>query len=119
MLIRLTLAGKSMSVISAAYRKMVMLKGANENKSPAREGPALLQGLIVCGRCGRRMTVRYHWRRGGLAPDYVCQRKGIENAEPICQRVSGAEVDRFVGNLLVEFINPITLDVALAVQQEL
>ena len=27
---------------------------------PAREGPALLQGLAVCGRCGRRMTVRYH-----------------------------------------------------------
>jgi len=94
-------------------------QGSERDKSPAREGPALLQGLIVCGRCGRRMTVRYHWRRGGLAPDYVCQRKGIENAEPICQRVSGAEVDRFVGNLLVEFINPITLDVALAVQQEL
>lgn len=94
-------------------------QGGERDKSPAREGPALLQGLIVCGRCGRRMTVRYHWRRGGLAPDYVCQRKGIENAEPICQRVSGAEVDRFVADLLVEFINPITLDVALAVQQEL
>ena len=94
-------------------------QGSERDKSPAREGPALLQGLIVCGRCGRRMTVRYHWRRGGLAPDYVCQRKGIENAEPICQRVSGAEVDRFVADLLVELINPITLDVALAVQQEL
>jgi DNA invertase Pin-like site-specific DNA recombinase len=94
-------------------------QGSERDKSPAREGPALLQSLLVCGRCGRRMTVRYHWRRGGLAPDYVCQRKGIENAEPICQRVSGAEVDRFVADLLVEFINPITLDVALAVQQEL
>ncbi|MGA7315627.1 MAG: recombinase family protein, partial [Silvibacterium sp.] len=94
-------------------------QGSERDKSPAREGAALLQGLIVCGRCGRRMTVRYHWRRGGLVPDYVCQRKGIENAEPICQRVSGAEVDRFVADVLVEFINPITLDVALAVQQEL
>jgi DNA invertase Pin-like site-specific DNA recombinase len=94
-------------------------QGSERDKSPARSGPALLQGLIVCGRCGRRMTVRYHWRRGGLAPDYVCQRKGIENAEPICQRISGAEVDRFVADLLVEFINPITLDIALAVQQEL
>ena len=94
-------------------------QGSEREKSPAREGPALLQGLIVCGRCGRRMTVRYHWRRGGLAPDYVCQRKGIENAEPICQRVSGAEIDRFIGAVLVELINPITLDVALAVQHEL
>lgn len=46
-----------------------------------------------------------------VAPDYVCQRKGIvcqrkgiENTEPICQRVSGAEVDRFVADLPVEFI---------------
>jgi hypothetical protein len=31
-----------------------------EHSSPPREGPALLQGLVVCGRCGRRMTVRYH-----------------------------------------------------------
>ena len=100
-------------------RENAHAQGSEREKSPAREGPALLQGLIVCGRCGRRMTVRYHWRRGGLAPDYVCQRKGIENAESICQRVSGAEVDRFIGAVLVELINPITLDVALAVQQEL
>jgi hypothetical protein len=30
--------------------------------SPPREGPALLQGLIICGKCGERMTVRYHQR---------------------------------------------------------
>lgn len=52
-------------------------------------------------------------------PDYVCQRKGIENAEPICQRVPGQEIDRLVGNLLMEWMNPVTLDIALAVQQEL
>jgi hypothetical protein len=32
--------------------------GRDRRKSPAREGPALLQGLILCGRCGERMTVR-------------------------------------------------------------
>ena len=37
---------------------------------PAREGPALLQGLAICGRCGRRMTIRYHQRRDTLVPDY-------------------------------------------------
>src|SRR5450755_2836551 len=37
---------------------------------PAREGPALLQGLAVCGRCGRRMSIRYHQRRDTLVPDY-------------------------------------------------
>jgi DNA invertase Pin-like site-specific DNA recombinase len=93
--------------------------GLDRRKSPPREGPALLQGLILCGSCGRRMTVRYHFRRGRLCPEYVCQRKGIENAEPVCQRLPGVEVDQVVSELLVELVNPVTLEVALAVQQEL
>jgi hypothetical protein len=32
--------------------------GADRRRGPPREGPALLQGLVVCGRCGNRMTVR-------------------------------------------------------------
>ena len=31
-----------------------------ERHHPPREGPALLQGLVVCGVCGKRMSVRYH-----------------------------------------------------------
>ena len=46
---------------------------APERFSPPREGPALLQGLILCGRCGERMTVRYHQRAGSrIVPDYLC-----------------------------------------------
>jgi DNA invertase Pin-like site-specific DNA recombinase len=93
--------------------------GSDRRKSPPREGPALLQGLIICGKCGRRMTLRYHARRAGLCPEYVCQRKGIENAEPLCQRIPGADVDRVVGDMLLELINPVTLDIALTVQQQL
>ena len=93
--------------------------GEDRRKSPPREGPALLQGLLICGRCGKRMTVRYHRRRGQLIPDYVCQREGIEHAEPICQHVPGAAIDEVVGNILVEAVTPVTLEVALAVQQEL
>src|SRR6266852_4912917 len=33
--------------------------GSDRRRSPPREGVALLQGLVVCGRCGDRMTVRY------------------------------------------------------------
>lgn len=93
--------------------------GADRRKSPPREGPALLQGLLICGRCGKRMTVRYHSRVGQLVPDYVCQRDGIEHGEPICQHIPGAAIDEAVGNILIEAVTPITLDVALAVQQEL
>lgn len=54
--------------------------GADRRKSPPREGPALLQGLVVCGVCGSRMTVRYHARQDRLIPEYVCQRDGVEHA---------------------------------------
>jgi DNA invertase Pin-like site-specific DNA recombinase len=93
--------------------------GADRRKSPAREGPALLQGLILCGRCGERMTVRYHSREGRLWPEYLCQRDGIEHAQPLCQRIPGAGIDQAVGQLLVEAVSPVALDVALTVQQEL
>ncbi|MFN7649624.1 MAG: recombinase zinc beta ribbon domain-containing protein [Acidobacteriota bacterium] len=93
--------------------------GADRRKSPPREGPALLQGLLICGCCGKRMTVRYHSRRGILYPDYLCQREGIEHAGPLCQHLPGASIDEAVGNILVEAVTPITLEVAFAVQQEL
>src|ERR1017187_3386514 len=53
-------------------------RGADRTAGPAREGAALLQGLAVCGKCGRRMTVRYHTRRGAEIPDYQCMRDCID-----------------------------------------
>ena len=93
--------------------------GGDRRHGPPREGPALLQGLTLCGRCGNRMTLRYHVRKAGLEPDYVCQHEGIKNAEPLCQQIPGAGIDRLIGDLLVETVSPMTLDVALTVQQEL
>ena len=94
-------------------------QGSDRRKSPPREGPALLQGLAICGRCGTRMTVRYHVRRGQLLPDYLCQREGIEHGQPICQVVSGVDLEPAIGQLLVDAVTPLALEVALTVQQEL
>jgi DNA invertase Pin-like site-specific DNA recombinase len=91
----------------------------DRKKSPPREGPALLQGIVLCGRCGGRMTVRYHRIRDRLVPDYVCQRQGIERAEPVCQSVPGAGLERAIGALLIETVTPLTLEVSLAVEEEL
>lgn len=88
-------------------------------KFPPREGPALLQGLAICGRCGTRMTIRYRHRRGELAPDYCCHGSGIHRGEILCQSIPGDVIDRIVGELLVELMTPATLEVALAVQEEL
>lgn len=93
--------------------------GAERRKSPPREGPALLQGLAICGRCGDRMTVRYHHRHQTLVPTYVCQREGIRRAERICQFVSGRFIDEAVGRMLIEAVTPMALEATLTVQQEL
>jgi Recombinase zinc beta ribbon domain/Recombinase len=94
--------------------------GKDRRHGPAGEGPALLQGLVMCGICGQRMTVRYHTLSSGrLVPSYVCQRQGIEQAQRICQVVPGASLDQAVGTLLLQLMTPVTLEVALAVQQEL
>lgn len=93
--------------------------GLDRERGAPREGPALLQGLAICAKCGERMTVRYHVQGGRRVPDYVCQRRAIQRSEPICQQIHGGALDDAIGRLLVEMVTPITLEVALAVQQEL
>jgi len=93
--------------------------GHDRRNSPPREGPALLQGLVLCGICGSRMSVQYHSNEGeSRVPQYICQRAGIERGEPICQSVRGNAIDRFIGELLIEAITPMALDVTLSVQRE-
>ena len=100
-------------------RANAQANGADRKKSPAREGPALLQGLAICGQCGERMTVRYHSRHGQLVPDYLCQRAGIAKGSPICQHIPGHGIDQVISQLLLETVSPIALEVALRVEREL
>jgi DNA invertase Pin-like site-specific DNA recombinase len=93
--------------------------GADREKGAPREGPALLQGLAVCAVCGERMTVRYHALTTKRVPDYMCQRHGIEHGKPVCQQIRGGGLDEAIGQLLVQMVTPLTLEVALAVQKEL
>jgi DNA invertase Pin-like site-specific DNA recombinase len=101
------------------FREYAQAFGLDRRKSPPGQGPALLQGLVVCGICGQRMTVRYHSRKGRLDTNYLCQRHGIEYAQPICQSIPGVGIDQAIGELLVQMMEPVTLEVALTVQQEL
>jgi DNA invertase Pin-like site-specific DNA recombinase len=93
--------------------------GRDRAAGPPREGAALLQGIIVCGRCGNRMTVRYHARGGRELPTYVCQREGIENAHPICAAIPGHTLDEHVGQLLLDTLTPLAVEAALQVSAEL
>ncbi|MCE7003289.1 recombinase family protein [Kibdelosporangium philippinense] len=93
--------------------------GNDRRASPPREGPALLQGLVICGKCGGRMTVRYHTRKGNHVPEYVCQSEGIQHGKMICQRIPGAGIDAAVSRFLLDTVTPLALETALAVADEL
>jgi hypothetical protein len=93
--------------------------GRDRAGGPPREGAALLQGVIICGRCGTRMTVRYHRRRGTDWPSYLCQRDGIENARRICAVIPGAGLDQAIGRLLIDTLTPLAVEAALTVTAEL
>lgn len=93
--------------------------GAERRTGPVREGPALLQGLAICGKCGRAITIRYHDRHGLRIPDYVCQSQCIEKGVPVCQVIHGEAIDKAIGELLIESVTPLALEVVLQVQREI
>jgi excisionase family DNA binding protein len=93
--------------------------GRDRRHGPPREGPALLQGLAICGRCGARMTVRYHRRDGQLVPDYGCHVRTMQYRVPTCQFIPGGDIDAAIGRLLVETMSPLAVELTLAVQDEL
>jgi hypothetical protein len=65
------------------------------------------------------MTVRYHARQTKIVPEYACQRDGADHIILVCQHVLGEHLDQAVGQLLVDTITPLALEVTLTVQQEM
>ena len=87
--------------------------------SPPREGPALLQGIVLCGICGKRMFVKYRLLGGRIVSYYICHRNWVDHRCANCQHIKGDKIDEAIGYLLLETITPMALEAALAVQQEL
>lgn len=73
-----------------------------------REGRALLQGLVRCGRCGRRMQVGY-WGTAGQRPTYACTRAARDTGETACQQIGGRRVDQAVLDAVFTALEPASL----------
>jgi len=100
-------------------RKTARAFGQDRRHGAPREGPALLQGLAVCGVCGSRMSVRYHHRRGRLIPEYNCSTRASQYRDPTCQVIPGGSIDEAVGKLLLDTMTPAALELTMAVQAEI
>lgn len=92
--------------------------GLDRRHGAPREGPALLQGLAVCGVCGCRMIVRYRRRKDRLTPVYHCCIRTMPHRDPTCQVIPGEAIDEAVGKLLLDTMTPMALELTMAVQAE-
>ncbi|RRH87106.1 recombinase family protein [Mesorhizobium tamadayense] len=87
--------------------------------SPPREGAALLQGRVICGRCGCHMRARYVTRRGQVDTWYVCSRAYVSRGEPHCQSIAGWPVDAAIGELIAAEMTPAAVELALEIRKEI
>jgi DNA invertase Pin-like site-specific DNA recombinase len=85
------------------------------NQGAARRGPTLLQGLVLCKHCGRKMRVRYC----GGSSYYVCDTAHRRFGDPICNRASSKRVDALVEELFLIVVNAETLELSLCYDEKL
>jgi DNA invertase Pin-like site-specific DNA recombinase len=85
------------------------------SRGAPREGPSLLGGLLVCGRCGSRMVVHYV----GSPPrvNYTCSHRQSQYAEPFCQNIAGKPLDELVMRQVLRVLEPAALELSLQAAQ--
>ena len=85
--------------------------------SAPRHGPSILSGLIKCGRCGAHMLVGYANVKpaaGTKTLRYSCMRDAIDYGLETCQSLSGAVLESFVSERLLQAVAPASLELSLA-----
>jgi Recombinase zinc beta ribbon domain/Recombinase len=82
-----------------------------------REGSALLQGLVSCGHCGRRLHVHYRGRNS--APGYHCAGTDLVNGRGVyCLNVGGTVIEQAVADAFLAAITPAAIEaMRLSVEQ--
>ncbi|MGZ6589202.1 MAG: recombinase family protein [Solirubrobacteraceae bacterium] len=93
---------------------------AHEPGGAVREGQALLQGIAVCGRCGRKLNVHYQGRRGHQSPAYHCPSSVlVNNRGSWCLRVGGGQIDQAVAAAVLAALTPAGVKAALQAAEAL
>jgi DNA invertase Pin-like site-specific DNA recombinase len=87
------------------------------SRCSVRRGRALLAGLVVCGRCGRRLCIQYSG--SSSKPRYNCSANHSHYGEPLCQNLSAQTLDDEVVRLTLKALQPLALDVSLQVATDI
>jgi excisionase family DNA binding protein len=89
-------------------RQIALNRRAPPSPGAPREGRSLLQGLILCGHCGRRMKVAYSTR--GDQVRYRCVGSRQQTGAPVCQRFGALRLERAVERLVLEALAPLGVE---------
>lgn len=84
---------------------------------PVRAGRALLSGMLICGRCGLRMTA--HYNNNGHAARYLCGSMSSSYGEALCQSLKAAPLDALLTRVVLEALEPAAIDASLAFAADL
>jgi DNA invertase Pin-like site-specific DNA recombinase len=89
-----------------------------QRRGPAREGAALLAGVLFCGHCGGRMMVQYSRHSSGQNLEashlrYMCARHVMDYAGTRCQSLAGRVLDAFVSERVLRVLEPASLEMSL------
>ncbi|MHB1640970.1 MAG: recombinase family protein [Candidatus Dormibacteria bacterium] len=85
---------------------------AHEAGGAVREGSALLQGLAVCGHCGRHLSVRYEGSNS--VPRYYCQAARIVNGNGRrCLSIGGTRIEKAVVQTFLATLTPVGMEAAV------
>jgi excisionase family DNA binding protein len=92
--------------LATRERLRANVRPRGEGGGAAREGGALLQGLLRCGRCGRRMQVAYSGRDGRV-PRYACVRGHVlHHTDSSCQSLGGLRLEKAIAGAFLEAVTP-------------
>jgi DNA invertase Pin-like site-specific DNA recombinase len=101
----------------AIQQRLAHNRSVAEARGAPREGPALLGGLLMCGRCQRRLAPSYGGQANHLR--YTCMRATIDYGAPICISLAGTILDDFVVAQVLGVLQPASLELSLAAEQAL
>ena len=85
---------------------------SDDTAGAARAGKGLLTGLLRCGRCGRKLQVRY-WGKSGTSARYVCAGDFVAAGGRYCVAFGGATVDRRFADELLRVLSPLGIRASL------
>lgn len=81
---------------------------------PAREGRALLQGILLCANCGHKLSIRYK-NNGKIYPSYECNWQKREGLSPVgCGAMRSDTLDAAVWKRIMGIVVPSEINLALA-----